>query len=385
MPYNAAATEYDEVLDQFEAYWNENFSLVRRDVAFLLWNDNDGGISVAPSACRPRTAYGLADVNLGSLFFQYGAFGHELGHILNAPHSHCLSPAEDYCANDYGFCSRRCAGGSADNAICTSNVTCPGGICEGAKSCPADALYTGMCTSDDECPLCHLQVLSELPPPGGTLMSICAVRQLTYGATIGAIMHEFATTEQAACLRPTYLATGIVNSDAMATTLATAGNYGSFSSFQIGRNVNGKGSSVPFLKRGYLSVNLNNIIDPTALPVRAVLKIYVESMVNDSGIPPPRLVINRTSAFDEGTLTWANAPLPESQIEVQWTATATGWASINVTTLMQRCWGQDGGVCFWVMSGVNEVDNNNSLISVRSKEYSPSGFSPYLEVEYADN
>jgi len=358
MPYDQDAEDYEIPLDQFADYWNANFSLVYRDVAFLLWNpESDGGISAMRSICAPRQDYALADPNIGEPW-QYSAFGHEFGHTVDAPHTHCLNPPEDYCANDYGVCS--------------------------AGTCPPESLVQLPCVDDDDCPLCHLQAISELPPPGGTLMSLCAVRRFEFGPQVGDIVSAFIGTGGAACLRETFALAPNIEADTWILSAQPTSNYDGLNYNQAGRSPGLKGSTQPSRRRALMAIDLNNYIGPTSIPVRAILRVYVDSVSVSPGLPPPTMVISRTSSFEE-TDTWNTAPVPiVGEEEVTWNPVGPGWASINVSSLVDYCWNSsDVGVCFWIMYEQNEVDGNNSWISFRSTEHTDPNSVPFLELEYA--
>ena len=383
MPYSQGAIDYEIPFLQFQEYWNANLSLINRDAAILLWNINDGGIAQPKGVCHPLFGYGLADVQ-PTLPYQYGAFGHELGHVLGAGHTHCASPPEDFCGNDFGLCTRRCAGGQNDREPCNDGGACPGGTCPVGMSCPSDALEGPGCSSDVDCRLCHLSPLAELPEPGGTLMSNCGVRQLTYGPSGASEIGTFASTEQAACLRTTFDANAMIGEDTFVVSSLPTTNEGNQPTARWGRGVGPKGGS-PILYRGLLFVDLNDYIS-AAIPVRAILSIYVETMALSSGLAAPRIKIDRSEGFIEEGVTWASFPLrfPDPEVSVSFVVTGSGWIEINVTTLVQRCWNNESGVCSWAVLAENEVDNTTSWVDVRSSEYSDPTYRPLIEVEYAD-
>src|SRR5262249_32109970 len=152
---------------------------------------------------------------------------------------------------------------------------------------------------------------------------------------------------------------------------------------QMGRHRSSGKGSAPFFSHGYLAVDLNAHLAITSLPVRAILRVYITSVVSESGLPNPSLVIRRTGGFNEATLTWNNAPtIFSGDEEVSWTPSGVGWAAVNVTTLVQNCWYEQGGVCDWGIREMNEVDNTNSYILFRSKEDPDPTYWPRVEVEY---
>ena len=234
--------------------------------------------------------------------------------------------------------------------------------------------------------MCHLQQTSELPPPGGTLMSFCANRQLSYGTVISGIIRDYIATPDGACLRQTQVLTPAIEADTFVFSLYPTlpqGNYGAADYVEVGRYPSGgKGGTTPNRKRGLLAIDLNNYIGAGSIPVRAILNLHVQSIAVSPSVGSPTVMIRRTESFDENVATWSDtlAPVPAPE-EVVWHATSLGWVSINVTTLVDRCWNNESGVCYWIMSEEDEVDNaTNSLVSFGSSE---SADPPTLEIEYA--
>lgn len=386
MPYNPSESNYEELLVALENYWNANFTLIPRDLVMMLWKPNNrGGVAEIASACEPNFDYGLTDVVVGGPY-QNGSFGHELGHILGAGHSHCLAPPADYCGNDYGACRRLCIGGTRAGLACTYAADCPGGTCNTQTTC-AQALNNGTpCLSAQDCPKCHQQPLQDITtPPGGSLMSYCSLRRFEYGVPSAAEIQAYVNTLYAACLRPTEFTTPVMEADTWALALNPDNNYGASTSAESGRVASTKGST-PYLARAFLAIDLDNYIPSvTSYPVRAVLKLHVNSVVTDPGLPTPRFLVRRaTGAFDEATLTWNNAPtLSGSATGVVWTPPTSGMAEINVTTLVQECWNNYGADCFWGIRAENEVDNTNGRVTFRTSEDPTVSTRPVLEIEYA--
>jgi hypothetical protein len=388
MPYNSAEENYNVTLDAFVAYWERHKSLVPRDVTMLIWGpDNTGGLAYVGAACVPRFNYGMSDIFIGEPY-QNGAFGHELGHTIGAPHSHCLSPPDDVCGNDYAACTRKCIGGSRDGLACEEDPTnCPGGVCEAAFKCLGGLSDGAACTNFTQCKVCHNQTLQDLTgPPGGGLMSYCSYLRFEYGSGISAEIRDYVSSTTAACLRPTTTVTMSINSDTHGFSGTPTTPQEGLQYIQMGRHTGtAKGSTSPALSHAYIAADLNSILPSNALPVRAILRGRVESIVTATGLPDPTLSIHRTGVFDESTLTYQNAPSLIAGDEVTpWYPDDTGIAAVNLTVLVQDCWFNRGGNCYWGIREVNEVDNTTSYITFGSSEHSDPAFRPALEIEYAE-
>lgn len=388
MPYNPAEEDYGVTLDAFVAYWERYNPLVPRDVTMLIWGaDNTGGLSYVESACVPRFNYGMSDIFIGQPY-QYGAFGHELGHTIGAPHSHCLNPPEDVCGNDYGACTRVCNGGARNGLACEEDPTdCPGGVCNAQFTCLGSLVDGTPCTDFNQCPVCHLQPLQDITgPPGGTLMSYCSYLRFEYGSRISTEIRDYVSSTTAACLRPTTTVTMSIGTDTHGFSGAPSTPQGGLPYIQMGRHRGtAKGSTSPALSHAYIAANLHSILPSNALPVRAILRGRIESIVIETGLANPTLSVHRTGFFDEATLTFANAPSLIAGDEVTpWYPDGTGIAAVNLTVLVQDCWYNQGGDCYWGFREVNEVDNTTSYITFASSEHTDPAFRPTLEIEYAE-
>jgi hypothetical protein len=127
-PYVVTGGNRSDQLDEFGAHWKDNHSDVYRQFATLLsgrdissWGFS--GIAWLDQYCDYGRSWG--DRTPGS--FSYNAIGpqrsaagtaiyigHELGHNLGSPHTHCYSPPVDECYNGEGGCF-------SGNQSCPSN------------------------------------------------------------------------------------------------------------------------------------------------------------------------------------------------------------------------------------------------------------------------
>jgi len=127
-PYSVPSNRSDQ-LDEFGAYWKDNMGQVERQFAAMFSGRNISSYSFSGIAwigqfCEYGRTWGSRTV--GS--FSYNAIGsnrtpgntaiyvgHELGHNMGSPHTHCYSPPVDGCYN---------AGGSG---CYSGNPVCPAG------------------------------------------------------------------------------------------------------------------------------------------------------------------------------------------------------------------------------------------------------------------
>lgn len=107
-----------EYLTDFGEYWRVNQTAVDRDFALLLSGQyissySFSGIAWINQYCQQGTnngsmTYGSYSVNrIGSNFSATAVapfVGHELGHNLGSPHTHCYSPTVDQCYNAESGC-----------------------------------------------------------------------------------------------------------------------------------------------------------------------------------------------------------------------------------------------------------------------------------------
>lgn len=260
--------------------------------------------------------------------------------MIGAPHSHCLSPPDDLCGNDYVSCTRKCIGGSRAGQPCLEDPTNrPDGTWKAALKCLGGLNNGATCTADEQCPYCHNQILQNLTgPPGGGLMSYCSYLRFEYGPRISDEIRNFvSSTPDAACLRPTTTVTLPITNDTHGFSGAATTTQGHLPYIQMGRHsVTAKGDAGPAMSHAYLSASLHTILPSNAMPTRAILRGRIESLVVDTGLANPTLSIRRTGSFDEATLTLANSPtLITSEEMTPWYADDTGNAAVNVTVLVQ--------------------------------------------------
>lgn len=116
-PYSVA-TDYRAMLDEFAEHWRINQGSVERDFATLFsGRDIDpyyfSGIAWLDQYCKKGTEWD--DRTVGSYSFNAigssrraattaAAVGHEFGHNMGSPHTHCYSPAIDTCYGDESSC-----------------------------------------------------------------------------------------------------------------------------------------------------------------------------------------------------------------------------------------------------------------------------------------
>jgi hypothetical protein len=126
-PYSVPSNRSDQ-LDEFGAYWKDNMAQVDRQFAMMLSGraisgGSFSGIAWIDQFCEYGRSYGSRTV--GS--FSYNAvgqnrtpgntaiyLGHELGHNMGSPHTHCYSPPVDGCYNAASGCY-------SGNPVCPSS------------------------------------------------------------------------------------------------------------------------------------------------------------------------------------------------------------------------------------------------------------------------
>ncbi|MBT8054138.1 MAG: choice-of-anchor D domain-containing protein [Xanthomonadales bacterium] len=114
-PYSVASGRSDQ-LDEFGAYWKDNMADVERQFAMMMSGRDIGGYGFSGIAwldqfCEYGRTWGSRTV--GSFSFNaIGSsrtpgntaiyLGHELGHNMGSPHTHCYNPPVDSCYNAEG-------------------------------------------------------------------------------------------------------------------------------------------------------------------------------------------------------------------------------------------------------------------------------------------
>lgn len=127
-PYSIASGPSGQ-MNEFATYWRNNLASIDRDFA-TLFSGRDicsgcfSGIAWINSYCNKGSSQGSNTVGSYS-FNAIGSnrsasstalyIGHEIGHNLGSPHTHCYSPAVDQCYNNENGC------------YSGSNVSCPAG------------------------------------------------------------------------------------------------------------------------------------------------------------------------------------------------------------------------------------------------------------------
>ena len=128
-PYTVPSNRYEQ-LNEFGAYWMDNMGSVDRHFA-AMFSGRDinplsfSGIAWIDQYCDyGHPANGGADTAGSYSFNAIGSsrtagntalyVGHELGHNLGSPHTHCYNPPVDHCYNGNGNCY-------------TGNPSCPAG------------------------------------------------------------------------------------------------------------------------------------------------------------------------------------------------------------------------------------------------------------------
>ncbi len=138
-------------LNAFSEYWRVNQTTVERDFAMLFSGENIGsnsfsGIAWLDQYCQNGFTFGSSTAgsysvnrigsNAGTGFISQ-LVGHELGHNLGSPHTHCYNPTVDTCFN-------------AEAGCYTGGVSCPtGGSGTIMSYCFADAPSGASCGSNN--------------------------------------------------------------------------------------------------------------------------------------------------------------------------------------------------------------------------------------------
>ena len=105
-------------LDEFGAYWKDNLGHIDRQFAAMLSGRSIcsgcfSGIAWIDQFCEDGRSWGARTV--GSFSFNAIGYnrtagntaiylGHEIGHNMGSPHTHCYNPAVDHCYNAGGSC-----------------------------------------------------------------------------------------------------------------------------------------------------------------------------------------------------------------------------------------------------------------------------------------
>ena len=117
-PYTNTSGNRSQQLDEFGEYWRLNQGTVDRDFAAMLSGRNIGdrsfsGIAWLNQYCQYGRQYGSRTVGsysynaIGNRWSESGAakfIGHELGHNMGSPHTHCYNPPVDECYGGEGGC-----------------------------------------------------------------------------------------------------------------------------------------------------------------------------------------------------------------------------------------------------------------------------------------
>jgi hypothetical protein len=163
-------------LNEFSEYWRVNMGAIDRDFAALLSGrsisaGSFSGIAWLDQYCQAGFFFGLGTV--GSYSFNAigssrtaantAAFvGHEIGHNLGSPHTHCYSPPVDHCYNAESGCY------------------------SGTPSCPAGGKGTIMS-------YCHFA-----PPAGAN----CGTNKQEFHPTVQALLEARLAANSPACIAP---------------------------------------------------------------------------------------------------------------------------------------------------------------------------------------
>jgi hypothetical protein len=116
-PYSVATNRSNQ-MDEFAEYWRLNMSATSRDFATLfsgrdIGSNSFSGIAWINQFCKKGSLQGQRTVGSYS-FNAIGTnrtpantalyIGHELGHNMGSPHTHCYSPTIDQCYNGESGC-----------------------------------------------------------------------------------------------------------------------------------------------------------------------------------------------------------------------------------------------------------------------------------------
>ena len=142
-------------------------------------------------------------------------------------------------------------------------------------------------------------------------------------------------------------------------------NYGSVTTL----NVKKPSSNLSYLRNAYLKFDVTNYSNVSS----ATMYIYARAK--------SAMDVNVGYASDdnwnENSITYANAPNFNSYDSVA-LSTSYQWVSLDVTTLVQNETSSGNGI---LSLAFNDANNLNTMIYVRSKEYSNSDYAAYLEIE----
>jgi hypothetical protein len=174
-PYSVPSNRSDQ-LNEFSEYWRVNMGAVDRDFAALFSGrsisaGSFSGIAWLDQYCQAGFFFGLGTV--GSYSFNAigssrtaantAAFvGHEIGHNLGSPHTHCYSPPVDHCYNAESGCY------------------------SGTPSCPAGGKGTIMS-------YCHFAA-----PAGAN----CGTNKREFHPTVQALLEARLAANSPACIAP---------------------------------------------------------------------------------------------------------------------------------------------------------------------------------------
>lgn len=175
-PYSVTTTRSNQ-LDEFAQYWRLNMGSLNRDFAALfsgrgIDSGSYSGIAWIDQYCQKGYVYGSRTVGSYS-FHAIGTnrttantalfVGHELGHNMGSPHTHCYSPQID-----------QCYGGES-------------GCYSGPVSCPAGGKGTVMS-------YCHLSAVS-----GG---AGCGSNKLEFHQTVQNLIEDRLSDNSPSCIAP---------------------------------------------------------------------------------------------------------------------------------------------------------------------------------------
>jgi hypothetical protein len=135
-PYSYVGGDPDG-LYEFQNYWNASHNpgqpgFVERDVAHLLSSRGVGAYGWQGVLCNYTGGYSISGgiallpTLAENLFHDIAYAGHEIGHNMNAQHTHCFDPPIDRCATEPG-CNQTQDCSDAPGTIMSYCHSCPGG------------------------------------------------------------------------------------------------------------------------------------------------------------------------------------------------------------------------------------------------------------------